>query len=158
MGQPAADADRESPWLVELRALYARVDALYADWSCPSSTECCRFGITGRQPYVTTIELSAILHALARLSDAPPAHRRHPLPLVPGAEDERVCPLLGRDRRCTIYAERPFGCRTFYCGGATRGQGPVAAELQALQLALSELAARHSLSGDETRPLVAALG
>ena len=32
------------------------VDALYADWSCPSSTECCRFGVTGRQPYLTSIE------------------------------------------------------------------------------------------------------
>jgi Fe-S-cluster containining protein len=149
---------RVTPWLSELRALYARVDALYAGWSCPASTECCRFGITGRQPFVTTIELYAIRDALAHRG-GPPSKRRRALPLArTTATDERTCPLLDRDQHCSVYADRPLGCRTFYCGRATRGEGPTTEELAALQAELSDLAARHSMAGEETRPLVAALG
>ena len=25
------------------------------------------------------------------------------------------CPFLGKDNRCTIYAQRPDTCRTYYC-------------------------------------------
>src|SRR5262245_15496874 len=83
--------------LTELRALYARVDAMYADWSCPGSTECCRFGLTGRQPYVTGVELRLVRHALARRG-GPLAPRRRALPIARG-DAERVCPLLDRSGR-----------------------------------------------------------
>ena len=42
----------------ELAALYTEVDARLASSSCPASTECCRFGVTGREPYVTSVELA----------------------------------------------------------------------------------------------------
>jgi uncharacterized protein len=148
--------EASDPWLAELRALYARVDALYRDWRCPGSTECCRFGITGRQPYVTALELSAIRHALARRG-GPLSAKRRALPMAMTAERERVCPLLDRDRRCSVYADRPLGCRTYYCARAERGIGPEREELRELVDALRELAARHQLGGELTRPLVRAL-
>jgi Fe-S-cluster containining protein len=140
----------------ELVALYARVDALYADWSCPGSTECCRFGITGRQPYVTAIELSLIRHALARRG-GPLSARRRALPLHADAADERTCALLDRSGRCSVYAQRPLGCRTFYCGRAQRGAGPTREDLRELVHELQDLAARHQLGGELARPLMHAL-
>jgi Fe-S-cluster containining protein len=143
--------------LGELRALYQRVDALYADWSCPGTTECCRFGITGRQPYVTMLELSAIRHAVARRG-GPLSAKRRALPiLLDSTERERVCPLLDRNQRCSIYADRPLGCRTYYCHRAQRGAGPEREQLRALVDELRALASRHQLGGELGRPLMQAL-
>jgi Fe-S-cluster containining protein len=147
--EPRADAG----FLAELQALYARVDALYADWHCPTSTECCRFGITGRQPYVTSIETLAIRHALARLGGLLPDHKRA-LPILLSHERERVCPLLDSKQRCSIYAARPLGCRSYYCERAARGAGPSRPELREITRELQELAARHQLGGDAGRPLL----
>ncbi len=83
----------------ELDAIYADADALYAGWSCPASTDCCHFGRTGREPYVTSIELARIEHAV-RASGRVTTKRL--LPVV----DQR-CPLLTNDGRCSIYAARP---------------------------------------------------
>jgi uncharacterized protein len=142
--------------LAELVALYARVDALYADWSCPGTTECCRFGITGRQPYVTAIELSLLRHALARRG-GPLSERHRALPLLAQGPDERTCPLLDRSGRCAAYAERPLGCRTFYCDRAQRGAGPAREELRELVRELQDLAARYQMGGELARPLTRAL-
>ena len=143
----------DAGFLLELQALYARVDALYADWSCPSSTECCRFGITGKQPYVTGIEALAIRSMLARrgglLSD-----NKRALPILMSAERERVCPLLDRNQRCSVYEVRPLGCRTFFCDRAQRGVGPSRPQLHDVMCELHELAARHQMGGDASRPLL----
>lgn len=146
----------DANWLAELRALYAQVDALYSDWSCSQSTECCRFGITGRQPYVTEIELLAIRHALARRGGLL-APKRRALPIAFDAEKERVCPLLDRSQKCSVYADRPLGCRTYFCERASRGVGPDRSELREATRALQELAARHRMGGELARPLVNAL-
>jgi Fe-S-cluster containining protein len=149
----------QAAFLDELAALYREVDALYEGWSCPGSTECCRFGITGRQPYVTSIEVAAIETALrARGSDGPlPKHKRA-LPLTSDAGRERVCALLDRNGKCSVYAARPFGCRTFYCERATPGPGPERDELRDLVRKLQELAARHQLGGELSRPLMRVFG
>jgi Fe-S-cluster containining protein len=143
--------------LGELRTLYARVDAHYAQWRCPSSTECCRFGITGKQPYVTSIELALVERAIAKRGGMPSAKKRA-LPLTDDARHERICPLLNRDNKCSIYSDRPFGCRTFFCERATQGDGPTRAVLQAHVNELRSLAERHTLGGDAPRPLMRALG
>ena len=146
----------DAGFLAELQALYAQVDALYADWSCPTSTECCRFGITGRQPYVTSIETLAVRNALARrggqLSD-----NRRALPILMSAERERVCPLLDRNQRCSVYEVRPLGCRTYFCERADKGAGPSRPQLREITRELQELAARHQLGGDAGRPLLRVL-
>jgi Fe-S-cluster containining protein len=140
--------------LDELRQLYAEVDAQYAGVTCPGSTECCRFGVTGRQPYLTSIEAALIRRALAeRGFAARKLPRFKPLPLATEhARDERPCPLLDDAGRCSVYASRPFGCRTFYCGRAT-GELPARRELRALLQRLQALAARHESGGDRARPL-----
>ena len=152
-----AAMSHETELLAALAALYREVDALHAGFSCPASTECCRFGLTGREPYVTSLELLAIERAVARRGGMLSARKRA-LPLQgAGEHDERTCPLLDRAGRCTVYADRPLGCRTFYCSRATRGADP-RRELRGVLAQLRELSARHQRDGDRARPLTAALG
>jgi len=153
---PRPGAPNDNALLDELRALYREVDALYEGWSCASSTECCRFGVTGRQPYVTSIELAAIRRAIARRG-APLAPAKRALPITDNEERERICPLLDRGSRCAIYGDRPLGCRTFYCERATQGPRGSRAELQEIVRKLRDLAARHALGGEQARPLTNAL-
>lgn len=153
---PRSRAIDDEALLAELAALYQETDALYAGWSCPATTECCRFGVTGRQPYVTSIELAAVRRALARRGGVLAARRRA-LPITADAERERICPLLERGGRCAVYADRPLGCRTFYCARATPGPRASRAELRDLLLRLQDLAARHALGGEQARPLTRAL-
>jgi Fe-S-cluster containining protein len=96
----------------ELRALYAATDALLGTYSCDQSTDCCQFGVTGREPYVTEIEAAFLRSALSKGSAAarPASSARRGLPLA-----HRPCPVLGLDGRCRAYQHRPFGCRTFFC-------------------------------------------
>ena len=44
----------------ELRALYTKIDRELEGWGCEASTDCCRFGVTGREPYPTAIELAEL--------------------------------------------------------------------------------------------------
>jgi Fe-S-cluster containining protein len=149
----ASTGSSEDSLLAELRSLYAETDALHSSTTCPASTECCRFGVTGREPYLTSIELLAIQRAVAA-AGGPLSPKRRALPLAGNTtESERTCPLLSENGRCTIYASRPFGCRTFFCSRATR-LGPVPrAEEKALVLRLRALAERHVPGGDAPRPL-----
>jgi Fe-S-cluster containining protein len=153
-------ASRPSPedgYLAELAALFSETDALYAGSSCEASTECCRFGVTGREPYVTSVELSAIARAVAR-NGGPLSPKRRALPMTGDAERERMCPLLDASGRCSVYASRPFGCRTFFCERATHASAPSRGGQKALADRLRALAARHEPGGDATRPLSRALG
>ncbi len=154
----------------ELRAIYAEADALYADWSCPSSTECCRFGITGREPYVTSVELALVKRAVARLGRpldlGAPRSNKKGLPLLDATDgiersqvrEERRCPMLTAAGRCSVYSDRPFGCRTFYCDRASQGTKVRHRDVTELVRRLKELASRHQPRGDEGRPLTHALG
>jgi uncharacterized protein len=101
--------------LAELRELYRGVDAALEGWSCAASTDCCRFGVTGREPYPSAIEVAELERAVAARGGIP---KRRTLPLA----NERRCDLLDDGGKCVVYASRPLGCRTFYCD---RGEGPV---------------------------------
>lgn len=144
--------------LEDLRALYRQVDALYEDARCERSTECCRFGITGREPQVTSIELALLERSLARAGSRIPSPKRRALPLTSDAKRERVCPLLTRTGGCAAYTARPLGCRTFFCSRAEQPYPPSRAELRAIVQRLSSLAARHAPAGDRPRGLTGALG
>lgn len=119
----AAAADQKRA-LASLRAIYADVDALLAGWRCDASTECCRFGVTGREPYPTAVEVAELERGVRARGGLP---RRRSLPLVSqckgggGRDDERRCALLSDEGKCLVYASRPFGCRTFFC---ERASGP----------------------------------
>jgi len=92
--------------LKEVRAVYRQADAAYAPFSCPASGECCQLSRTGRQPWLWQPEWELL-------------SRGRPLP--PPREDGG-CPYLdAAGLRCTVYADRPFGCRTFFCA---RIRGP----------------------------------
>lgn len=147
---------REDALLRELEALYAEVDAAYALATCEASSECCRFGITGREPQVTTLEVALITRAL-KARGGPLHARRRALPISGDAARERVCPLLDRDGRCSVYTSRPLGCRTFFCQRASVPEPPTRKELAWSVRRLRELSARHRPSGDEPRALTRAL-
>jgi len=172
MARPRPGADdrgAEDTLLRELASIYAEVDARFAGWTCDASTTCCRFGLTGREPYVTGVELLAVRRAVARsgrkleLLEEPMGKRRgrRDLPQADagGADgaDERRCPLLGKDGRCTIYASRPFGCRTFFCDRAIPADPVTQRDINAFVARIRTLAVRLGPGADEGRPLVRAL-
>jgi Fe-S-cluster containining protein len=144
--------------LEELRALYAEVDARYAGWSCDASTRCCRFGVTGREPYVTAVELEELRAAIARSGrrlgratstrGAARAGRRR-LALV----DEGRCGLLTDGGRCAVYESRPLGCRTFHCADASAGAPVRQREINAWVARVRSMSARFTPGGDLGRPL-----
>jgi Fe-S-cluster containining protein len=138
--------------LEELYALYRRVDAVYEGSHCPSSTECCRFGLTGREPYVTSVEVAALRRAVARRG-GPPSAKRRALPIATTAAAERICPFLDALGRCSVYESRPLGCRTFYCSRATVAGGTRGVDRRELVNRLRDIASRHEPGGDAPRPL-----
>lgn len=161
---PQATAEADA--LASLRRLYAKVDATLAGWTCAASTDCCRFGVTGREPYPTAVEIAELDRAVRARGGLP---KRRLLPVVgaPRAstgggrrEDaERRCTLLGDDGRCLVYASRPFGCRTFFC---ERASGPVgeraAADLPRAEIAeiardIAALSATFAPTDPAPRPL-----
>ena len=143
--------------LAELAELYRETDRSNAGSSCPASTECCRFGITGREPYVTSIEVAAIERAIARRG-GPLSAKRRALPIALGAARERVCPLLEISGRCSVYESRPFGCRTFFCERATISEPRRPSQERELGNRLRAIAARHEVGGDAPRPLSKVFG
>jgi hypothetical protein len=142
--------------LAELAALYDDVDALYEGASCDQSTECCRFGVTGREPQVTSIELAMVQRAIGRRG-GPPAKKHRALPLGGDGARERACPMLTQPGRCAVYAARPLGCRTFFCSRAVLSAPVDRRDLRQIVHRLSALALRHAPSGDQPRALSRAL-
>jgi Fe-S-cluster containining protein len=170
------DRADEDALLAELFAVYADAAALLEGWTCPASTECCRFGLTGREPYVTSIEVAAVKRELARIGGprafrgaeplaAEPAHAHDKKRRLTLAKDERTCPLLDHEGHCAVYAARPLGCRTFFCERAssptrarsTRGRALPQRELNDLVQRVRSIASRHTPSGDLGRALTRAL-
>jgi hypothetical protein len=144
-----------SPDRAALLALYAEADALLEGLVCACSTpgadgardaRCCQFGITGREPYPTAVELEEVFHAMRASSVSPREARRLPL------ADQRPCPLLSDDGRCRIYASRPFGCRTFFCG-----QKLPRVAVSAIGRRISDLSARFAPRDPGPRPLTRCL-
>lgn len=143
---------KDHPLRAELLALYAEVDALLAPYSCDGTTECCQFGITGREPYPTAIEIAEVERAVRALGSLP---KKRGLPM---ADDARRCPLLSDEGKCRVYAARPFGCRTFFC---ERIVGPSRKlprdDIQRLARKIADLSARFAPRDPLPRPLTRVL-
>src|SRR5687768_9334556 len=116
MRSPSDMRDERKRALADLRALYARIDGALEGWACDASTDCCRFGVTGREPYPTAVEVAELERAVRARGGL---KKRRALPVA----GERRCALLGDDNRCLVYASRPFGCRTFFCERASSSVG-----------------------------------
>lgn len=133
----------------ELYAVYQDAEALFHGWSCPASTECCRFALTGLEPYVTSIEYTAVIRAVKKAGGLPQAARKAlPLP-ERGDRDQGACRLLDADGRCSVYDARPFGCRTFFCSRALEGKKVPHKQMLALVRRIQQIAARHTPGGDQ---------
>lgn len=103
-------ADRARSALAILR----EVDDALAGVACDATTDCCRFRVTGREPWLTAVEWQLVVAEVKRQG------RR--LPRANQQADGR-CPFLDDGARCLVYAARPLGCRTYYCERA-RGAPP----------------------------------
>jgi len=128
--------------LSEISAIYAELERRPLERACISRTECCRFHLTGKTPMLTRGEA-----AFAALGVRASGRKKLP------PRDGGACPMLGGNGRCTIYAHRPFGCRTHFCAAAG-GPYPrkhVAGLIQRLE-ALDE-----RLGGDGPRPIQGAV-
>jgi Fe-S-cluster containining protein len=139
---------RTTAHLDELRALYEKTDALFANMSCDASTDCCRFGVTGREPYPTAIEIEFLRRALAATGRKVGAKKRLPV----ANERERRCPMLSDEGRCIVYEARPFGCRTFFCDRA-QGNAPPRADVSRLSNRIADLSASFEPANPGPRPL-----
>jgi len=119
-----------------LEALYRRADEIWARFRCPGTAECCQLAARGREPWLWGVEWDALRSAAATL----------PPPRADGG-----CRFLDEaGRRCTAYALRPLGCRTYFCHRATGpGREPVE-EMDRLQRRLERIA--RSLRPDEEGP------
>ena len=158
MGRAGKESARDggAGGLESLRAIYTEVDTLLAGWTCDASTDCCRFGVTGREPYPHAVEIAELERGVRARGGLP---KRRSLPTV-GArgEDERRCALLSDEGKCLVYSSRPFGCRTFFC---ERGRGPAGeparsgpkAEIARLGRAIADLSARFAPGDAGPRPL-----
>ncbi|MCP5558917.1 MAG: YkgJ family cysteine cluster protein [Verrucomicrobiaceae bacterium] len=93
--------------LEEVRSIYDALTQRPSQRRCEARTTCCRFQLTGELPLVTRAE--ALYAAVGVRASGRKAVKPHP---------DGACPLLGKDGRCTIYAHRPFGCRTHFCTAA----------------------------------------
>ncbi|MDB4937722.1 MAG: hypothetical protein JWP87_4694 [Labilithrix sp.] len=142
--------------LEKLRAIYAELAGVLGGWTCDASTDCCRFGVTGREPYPTAVEVSELERAVRARGGLP---KRRALPTVSArGEDERRCALLSDEGKCLVYASRPFGCRTFFC---ERAKGPAGepsraapkSEIARLGRAVADLSARFAPADPGPRPL-----
>ena len=99
--------DKHSPELAEVRAIYAELAARPLARNCTGISQCCRFRLNGRTPFLTKGE--ALVAALAWRA----AGRKEVAPTADGS-----CPFLGKTGLCQIYDGRPFGCRTHFCDAA----------------------------------------
>lgn len=127
---------------IEIKAIYSALSERPLERSCTMRTECCQFLLTGKTPMLTKGE------AIFAATGVRASGRKKIMP-----RDDGACPMLGRNGRCTIYAHRPFGCRTHFCAAAG-GPFPrkhVADLIQKLE-ALDE-----KLGGDGPRPIQSAV-
>jgi len=163
-----------SPLRAELLALYAEADALTDGCACTCTKgsdaerrfpRCCHFGVTGREPYPTAVEIAELRQAMRSGGLGPRgASTRTRLPIAldaarpagfPGPSEARPCPLLSPDGRCRVYRSRPFGCRTFFCTDAP-GQ-PARDAARAIGRRIADLSARFAPEDPRPRPLTRAL-
>lgn len=129
--------------LLEVRQIYADLAARQPERDCRLRTECCHFERTGLIPSLTKGEALLAAKALR-------ASGRKSLPI----RKDGACPLLDPlTRRCLIYQDRPFGCRTHFC---TPAGGPCARR-DVLDLIRRLEAIDARLGNEGPRPLADAL-
>ncbi len=98
------DANAYEP---EIKAIYAEIERRPLARDCQLRSGCCHFRHTGRTPLLTLGEALYLAKGIR-------ARGRTQLKAHP----DGACPLLDATGRCSVYAHRPFGCRTHFCAAA----------------------------------------
>lgn len=139
------DAEIAVAWrraVTETKAVLRQASAAWGRHGCPGSAECCQLAVTKRLPHLWPSEWKVLEATLKQA-------RR----LLPPARGDGACPFLDAEgKRCTVYEDRPFGCRTFFCQRMT-GPQKVPAErtnallerLEAVNVAVDERAQPRSI-------------
>ena len=123
----------------ETRAVLRQASAAWARHSCPGTSECCQLAVTQRPPWLWPSEWKVLEERLAR--------DRRPMP-APRADGG--CPFLDvAGKRCTVYEDRPLGCRTFFCH---RIQGPAKLPADETNALLERLKALNLVADDQATP------
>ena len=134
-----AHAERNAAQALE--ALYRRADAAWAAFRCPGTAECCQLSARGHEPWLWSVEWEAL---------------RRAVPALPPPRADGGCPFLdAAGRRCTAYAARPLGCRTYFCHRATGPAREPAEEMDGLQRRLEVIARSVRPDEDGPRPITA---
>ncbi len=142
--EPSA-AEMNLAWrraIAETRAVLRQGSEAWAKHSCPGSSECCQLAVTKRPPWLWPSEWKVIEARLAREKRALPALRA-----------DGACPMLdAAGKRCTVYEDRPLGCRTYFCHriiGPAKLPGEetnaLLERLKALNLAVDDQAGARSI-------------
>lgn len=131
--------------LKDLDAIYRLADEALAPFGCAESADCCNLTRTGRQPYLWPVELLKVQKVIAARGGK----------VVP--REDGACPLLSAEGRCTIYADRPFGCRTFFCERVTGPGNLPRQRLVDLTRRLTDVAERLDPVSDGPRALFSLL-
>src|SRR5271156_1395493 len=106
MRSPAPKWSR-NPHRARLLELYASADALLRDFACTCAPEgelaapCCRFAVSGHEPYPTAVEIEEIRHAVRASSIAPRDPRKLP---PPAPLESSPPPPVGPARSCRTRA------------------------------------------------------
>jgi len=121
--------------VAETRAVLEKASAAWAPYTCPGTAECCQLKVTGRPPWLWPSEWAVLEEELKAQGRA-----------LPPPRDDGACPFLDEaGKRCTVYASRPFGCRTYFC---QRVQGPARQPAERTNALLERLKALN-LAWDE---------
>jgi Fe-S-cluster containining protein len=133
-----------------LRDLYARLDAEVSQRgpTCWTSGKCCRFDEYGHRLYVTALEIAWVVRQVGLPPpDAGVATGRHALTvLTPNGRVTGGACAYQADKLCSIHANRPLGCRVFFCE-----KGTEAWQHELYERFLGELRALHDRQGIEYR-------
>ncbi len=127
--RPVAGPRHRVLLLGRLAALFERIDTALKAVSCPGSGDCCQLARTGLEPNLFALEVALLEEALRAQGRA-----------WPPARADGGCPLLdAAGRRCSVYADRPFGCRTYFCRRVRSANPYPNAAIEALNAALTRL-------------------
>lgn len=141
---PDGESPRESDlaWrraVTETRAILKKGSAAWDQHGCPGTAECCQLAVTKRPPWLWPSEWLVIEARLSREKRPKPASR-----------PDGGCPFLdAAGKRCTIYEDRPLGCRTYFCHRIT---GPAKVPAEATNALLERLAAVNIAADAEAVP------
>ncbi len=121
--------------LTETRAVLRKADRAWSSHSCPASAECCQLKTTGRPPWLWPSEWTLLMQKVKGV--------------LPPAREDEGCPFLdSTGLRCTVYEDRPLGCRTFFCHRIT---GPAAVPAVATNALFDRLRALNIALDDEAQ-------